>query len=49
MEDKLNSKETKVSFIHYKNFYIIKQNLFLSNEIAGFFDHQYLWKKLINE
>ena len=49
MEDKLNSKEIKVSFIHYKNFYIIKQNLFLSNEIAGFFDHQYLWKKLINE
>ena len=25
-----------------------EQNVFFSNQIAGFFDHQYLWKKLVN-
>ena len=27
---------------------MIDQNVLLSNQIAGFFDHQYLWKETIN-
>ena len=30
------------------NFQLIYQNNILSNHIAGFFDHHYIWRALIN-
>ena len=38
----------QVSFpfqVYYTKFQIINENLLLSNQIPGFFDHQYIWNK----
>ena len=31
--------------MYLKNFQIIDRNMFLSNQMVGFFDHQYVWNK----